>query len=247
MRSMKRTLLTSALAAGIALAHGSASAQFNQFYFLGDSLTDAGVYGARFTVNPGLVWAQDLGNRHGIAVPPSLQGGVDSAQGGARVTQPSPLIPTGAPQRSLSVQIDELLHATPSLNPNALYTVWIGGNDIFVNVAAAGAGQITPAQLQANIAAAATDTLAQIARLRDAGAKYIMVFNLPDIGQTPLGRSQPTAPFSALSGLFNSTLQAGITSLKVDIIPMNMFGLFNEVTANPASFGLTNVTSPACT
>ena len=30
------------------------------------ALTDAGVYGARFTVNPGLVWAQDLGSRHGI-------------------------------------------------------------------------------------------------------------------------------------------------------------------------------------
>ena len=63
MGSMKRTLVTSALAAGIALANGSASAQFNQFYFFGDSLTDAGVYGARFTVNPGLVWAQDLGAR----------------------------------------------------------------------------------------------------------------------------------------------------------------------------------------
>src|SRR6202171_2788705 len=241
MRSMKRTLLTSALAAGIALA------QFNQFYFLGDSLTDAGVYGARFTVNPGLVWAQDLGNRYGIAVTPSLQGGVDYAQGGARLTQPSPLIPPGAPQRSLSVQIDELLHATPTLNPNAVYAVWIGANDIFVNVSAAGAGLISAGQLQANITTAATDTLAQIARLRDAGAKRIMVFNLPDIGQTPLGKSTPTAPFSALSGLFNSTLQAGLTSLNVDIIPMNMFGLFNEVIANPASFGLTNVTTPACT
>ena len=44
MRSMKRTLLTSALAAGISLVHGPALAQFNQFFFFGDSLTDAGVY-----------------------------------------------------------------------------------------------------------------------------------------------------------------------------------------------------------
>jgi outer membrane lipase/esterase len=244
---MKRTLLTSALAAGIALGHGSASAQFNQFYFFGDSLTDAGVYGARFTVNPGLVWAQDLGNRYGITVKPSTQGGVDFAQGGARVTQPSPLIPTGAPQRSVSVQIDQLLQATPTLNPNAVYAVWIGANDIFVNLSAAGAGLLTAAQVQANITTAATDTLAQIARLRDAGARRVMVFNLPDIGQTPLGKSAPGVPFSALSGLFNSTLQAGLSSLNVDIIPINVFGLFNEVIANPASFGLTNVTSPACT
>jgi len=247
MVSLKRTLLASMIAAGLVMAPGSASAQFNQFYFLGDSLTDAGIYGARFTVNPGLVWAQDLGNRYGISVTPSTQGGVDFAQGGARVTQPSPLIPAGAPQRSLKVQIDELLHVTPTLNPDAVYAVWIGANDILVNVSAAGAGLLTAAQVQANITTAAADTLAQIARLRDAGAKRIMVFSLPDIGQTPLGKSTPSAPFSALSGLFNSTLQAGLASLNVDIIPINIQGLFNEIIANPASFGLTNVAMPACT
>jgi len=247
MGSMKRTLLTAALATGIALAHGSASAQFNQFFFFGDSLTDAGVYGARFTVNPGLVWAQDLGNRYGLTVTPSTQGGVDYAQGGARVTQLSPLILPGAPQRSLSVQIDELLHATPALNPNAVYTVWIGANDILVNVQAAAAGVLDPRLVQPNIVTAANDTLTQIARLRDAGAKRVMVFNLPDIGKTPLGLSSPTAPFSALTGLFNSTLEAGLTALKVDIIPINVFGLFNEIIANPAPFGLTNVTTQACT
>ena len=247
MRRMKKTVLASALAAGLGLAQGEAAAQFNGFFFFGDSLTDAGFYGARFTVNPGLVWAQDLGAHFGVTVTPVTQGGIDFAQGGERVTLPSPLTAPGAPQRPLSTQIDELLHATPTLNPNALYTVWIGANDIFVNVGAAAAGQITPAQVQANIVTAATQTLQQIARLRDAGARTIMVFNLPDIGQTPLGRSQPAAPFSALSSLFNSTLQAGLASLNVDIIPMNMNGLFAEVIANPAAFGLTNVTTPACT
>jgi outer membrane lipase/esterase len=172
---------------------------------------------------------------------------VDYAQGGARVTQLSPLIPAGAPQRSLSVQIDELLHTTPMLSPNAVYSVWIGANDILVNVQAAAAGLISPPQVQANVITAATDTLAQIARLRDAGAKRVMVFNLPDIGKTPLGLSTPTAPFSALSGLFNSTLQAGLTSLNVDIVPINVFGLFNEITANPALYGFVNATTPACT
>jgi outer membrane lipase/esterase len=247
MPTMKAALFAGVLATGLCSLSQESAAQFNQFYFLGDSLTDAGQYGARFTVNPGLVWAQDLGARNGVTVTPSLQGGVDYAQGGARVTQPSPLIPTGAPQRAMSVQIDELLKATPNLNPNALYTVWIGANDVLVNTQAAGAGLITPAQLQANVVTAATDTLQQIARLRDAGARTIMVFNLPDIGKTPLGLANPTAPFSALSGLFNSTLQAGLGSLKVNIIPMNVFGLLNEVIANPAGFGLTNVSTPACT
>jgi outer membrane lipase/esterase len=247
MRKIRKTLLASALAAGLGLAHGEAAAQFNGFFFFGDSLTDAGFFGARFTVNPGLVWAQDFGARYGVAVTPVTQGGTDFAEGGQRVTQPSPLTPDGAPQRPVSTQIDELLRANPKLNPNALYTVWIGANDIFVNLAAAGAGQITPAQLQANVATAATDTLAQIARLRDAGAKTIMVFNLPDIGQTPEGRATAGAALSALSSLFNSTLQAGLGSLHVDIVPVNINGLFAELLADPSAFAITNVTTPACT
>jgi outer membrane lipase/esterase len=244
---MNKGMLASALALAFAAMHGQAQAQFSGFYFFGDSLTDAGTYGARFTVNPGLVWAQDLGAKNGITVTPWNQGGIDAAQGGARVTLPSADTPPGAPQRPLSVQIDQLLQATPKLDPNTLYTVWIGANDIFANVAAAGAGQITPGQVQTNIATAAVQTLQQIARLRDAGARTIMVFNLPDIGKTPAGLANPNVPFSALTGLFNSTLQAGLASLNVDIIPMNVFGLLNEVIANPATFGFTNVTTPACT
>jgi len=248
MRGMKKkSLLAVTLAAGLGLVQGEAAAQFNSFFFFGDSLTDAGFYGSRFTVNPGQVWAQDLGQRFGVTVAPVNQGGTDFAQGGQQVTMPSPLTPPGAPQRPLSTQIDELLAATPTLNPHALYAVWIGANDIFVNVEEAAAGQITPAQVQANVATAAAQTLQQIARLRDAGAKTIMVFNLPDISLTPDGRAAPTAPFSALSSLFNSTLQAGLSSLNVNIIPMNMYGLFNEVIANPTAYGFTNVTTPACT
>lgn len=248
MRGMKKKgLLAATLAAGLGLVQGEAAAQFNSFFFFGDSLTDAGFYGSRFTVNPGQVWAQDLGARFGVTVTPINMGGDDYAQGGERVTLPSPLTPPGAPQRPVSTQIDELLQMTPTLNPHALYAVWIGANDIFVNLGEAAAGQITPAQVQANVATAAAQTLQQIARLRDAGARTIMVFNLPDIGKTPAGLSEPTAPFSSLTTLFNSTLEAGLSSLNVNIIPVNVYGLLNEVIANPAAYGFINVTTPACT
>ena len=247
MRTMKKTLIASTLAVTLGVGCGEASAQFKSFYFLGDSLTDAGTYGARFTVNPGLVWAQDVGAKYGVTVTPWNAGGVDAAQGGARVTQPSPFTPPGAPQRPLSVQIDQLLAATPKLDPNTLYSVWVGGDDLFANVAAAQAGQITAAQVQANMTTAAVETLQQIARLRDAGAKTIVVFNLPDVGKTPAGLATDPAGLSALSSLFNSTLQAGLGSLNVNIVPVNVFGLLNEFLANPTAFGLTNVTAPACT
>ena len=249
MRRMRKSLLVAALAAGLGLAQGEAAAQFNGFFFFGDSLTDAGFYGARFTVNPGQVWAQDLGQRFGVTVTPVTVGGDDFAQGGQRVTLPSPETPPGLPQRPVSTQIDELLAATPTLNPHALYSVWIGGNDILINAEEVGLMQLTPAQAQTNIVTAAQQTLQQIARLRDAGAKTIMVFNLPDIGITPGGRSVPqlTPLFTALSNQFDSTLEAGLGSLHVDIIPMNIYGLFNEIVANPAIYGFTNVTTPACT
>src|SRR5215471_14127848 len=115
---LKRAVLASALALVLGTVSTPSAAQFSNFYFLGDSLTDAGTYGARFTVNPGLVWAQDLGAKNGITVTPWNQGGNDAAQGGQNVATPSPFTPSGAPQRPLTVQIDQLLQATPKLDPN---------------------------------------------------------------------------------------------------------------------------------
>ncbi len=88
----------------------------------------------------------------------------------------------------------------------------------------------------------------QVAALDAAGARYIMVFNLPDIGKTPDGvASGQSATISALSSLFNSTLSAGLDSLHIDVIRLNVFALLNEAIANPAAFGFTNVTARACT
>ena len=45
----------------------------------------------------------------------------------------------------VETQIDELLKVTPQLNPNAVYTVWIGANDLLQNLQAASMGLITSA------------------------------------------------------------------------------------------------------
>ena len=52
MRSFRPSLVAGAIA--LALCTGTASAQFSGTYIFGDSLSDAGQYGARFTTNPGL-------------------------------------------------------------------------------------------------------------------------------------------------------------------------------------------------
>jgi outer membrane lipase/esterase len=246
MRKFRPSLAAAAVA--LAVASGSASAQFSNFYFFGDSSTDAGAFGSRFTVNPGLVWAQVLGQRYGDTVTTSVTGGTDYAQGGARVTQlpgypPAP--PTGT-ATTLATQIDLQLGKTPSLDGNALYGVSIGYNDLFTAVAQAAVGQITPAQAQANVAQAAVQAAQQVARLQAAGARYVVVLNLYDTGKSPGG-----LPFGAvltpLTNLFNSTLSAALAQSGLQLIFVDTNKLFNEIISNPAAFGFTNVTQAACT
>lgn len=250
MRTFKKNLLATAAALGLA-ASGTVAAQFDNFYFVGDSLTDAGIYGgARFTVNPGLVWAQDLGNIHGLTITPSNQGGTDYAQGGARVALPSASIIAGFAQRPATVQIDELLKATPVLNPNALYSVWVGNNDVLQNFGAVAAGQISSTEAAGNVGLAATQTVAQLARLRAAGAQYILVANLPDIGKTPFAVANgpaAVAGISQLSSLYNSTLNAALNQLGFQVIRVNTTAMLNEILAAPSAYGFTNSTGVACT
>jgi outer membrane lipase/esterase len=83
--------------------------------------------------------------------------------------------------------------------------------------------------------------------LQAAGARNIVVFNLPDIGRTPAGTAsgQP-AQISAITGFFNTTLFGGLDTLGAPTMRVNAFALFNEILANPGAYGFVNVTTPAC-
>ncbi|MEO5766365.1 MAG: autotransporter domain-containing protein [Casimicrobiaceae bacterium] len=243
MRKFRPTLVAVALA----LASGSAAAQFSGAYVFGDSLSDAGQYGARFTTNPGLTFPMYVTQQYGISVTPSFTGGTDYAQGGARVNAPSPLIPPNAPNISIAQQVSTFLAKGP-LDPNALYQLQGGPNDILVLASQAANGQITPAQLQAGVAQAAVDLVAQAARLQAAGARYLVVYNIPDVGLSPsAGAENARATFTSLASLFNSTLNAGLSTAGLQVVQVNAFKLLQEVVANPAAYGFSNVTDVACT
>jgi outer membrane lipase/esterase len=177
------------IAAALALS-ACASAQafeFTNVYILGDSLSDAGQYGARFTTNPGLTASEYLAQRYGFTVKPSTQGGTDYAYGGARVTTQGTYNPQATP---VAGQVTALISAAGGhLDPNALYFIQGGPNDIFFHAALAGAGAESSTAAQTAVGQAATDFLTQLARLHAAGAQYIMVENLPDIGRTPAERT----------------------------------------------------------
>src|SRR4029079_3689295 len=144
MRKFRPTLVAGALALAIS---ATASAQFTNTYVFGDSLSDAGVFGARFTTNPGLVTPMYVGQNWGITTTPFTQNGNDYAIGGARVNTPQGNLPPGVPDLSVAAQVDALLAKGP-LDPRALYQIQGGANDILQNVNLFLAGKITQTQLQ---------------------------------------------------------------------------------------------------
>ncbi len=235
----------------------------------------------RFTTNPGFTAVEDIGNFFGLATNPSLRGGTDFAFGGAGVNTDSPGTPSSIPTETQ--QITSYLAANPQLSGSELYTVFGGANDIFYHGTAVAAGEFaaahsaglspaaasafataiaqaegvaapeSAAQALSAIQSAAAQEVTLIGNLQKAGARYIIVFNLPNTSLTPSAVSAEQlvpgtiAEQSTLSTTFNSVLNAGLANAKVGIIPVNTFALFNEVLANPTAYGFVNTTVPACT
>jgi outer membrane lipase/esterase len=253
-------LVTAALGA---IAAPAQAAQFTGVYIFGDSLSDAGYFRpaliglgvpanvastlGRFTTNPGPVWSEIVSQRYGVAPRPSNDNaGNIFAQGGARVAVDSASTPTGAAQRPVSTQITEFLSRSGGADGGALYGVWAGANDIFQTLPAIAGGTVDPAVF---IPTLATANITQISRLRAAGARYILVFNLPDLGTTPqfaAAGPQTAGAATALAANFNTALFTGLRSAGVTVIPVDTFSLLNDVRANAAAFGFTNVTGVAC-
>jgi outer membrane lipase/esterase len=268
MKSKKRVLpaLVFSLFATFA-APTTEAAQFSGVYVFGDSLSDAGYYRGfltslglpapvvsqlgRFTTNPGPVWSEIVTQYYGFTPAPSnVSGGNIFAQGGARVSSSSTSTPPGGAQRPVSTQINEYLAQTGgTADPDALYAVWAGGNDFLQNRQALAAGTITSAELQANVLGAAGAEIQQIARLRAAGARHIMVFGLPDIGAAPFaqaGGPASAAGATAISAGYNTTLFTGLAAAGIRVIPIDTFALITDVRQNAAAFGFTNTTGVAC-
>ena len=251
-----RNLLTAAvLAATAALAApASASGPYSQTVFFGDSLTDSGFFRpllplsvrpvtGQFTTNPGFVWSQWLADYYGTRADPNGNGqvGTNYAAGGARVGVNS----TGAlgPIPSLSTQVTNYLSANGGrADSRALFTVWGGANDLFA-ITNAGADPTT------TIASAVTSQIGIVATLQNAGARYILVPTIPDLGVTPAFRALgPTAQAqgTALTVNYNTALFGGLTSNNLRVIPIDTFTLIREIVANPAEYGFANITGTAC-
>jgi outer membrane lipase/esterase len=252
IRSLLAVALITATAALAAPAF--AAGPYSQTVFFGDSLTDGGFFRpllpasvrpvtGQFTTNPGLVWSQYLADFYGTGATPNGNGqtGTNYAAGGARVGINS----TGAlgPIPSLATQVTNYLAANGGrADSRALFTVWGGANDLFA-ITNAGAPAAT------TIASAVTSEIGIVTQLHNAGAKYILVATVPDLGLTPAFRALgPTAQAqgTALTTTYNSSLFSGLASSGLRVIPLDTFSLIREIVASPAAYGFGNITGTAC-
>ena len=264
MTRFARHPLCLTVAAALALAASPVIAQsaqtFDETVFFGDSLTDAGFFRpllpasaqpvtGQFTTNPGFVWAQYLADYYGTnastawlatGATPRADTGTNYAVGGARNGTDSVGALGYTP--SLNSQVNAYLARTGGkANPNALYTVWGGANDLFAITAGA--------PVLATLTSAVAAQVGIVGRLQNAGAQYILVPTIPDLGITPGFRAQGAAAAAqgtALSTNYNNALFSTLAAQNLRVIPLNTFTLLREVVANPGAYNLRNVTGTAC-
>ena len=261
---IKQTLFVPLAGCLLAMACAQANAApnpYSNFVVFGDSLSDAGTFSdpdgpagsvKRFTNRTGpnyqdgsgefysLNATQLLGGRLGFT--PNQTASADSA---VRAGQG---LPDGNNWAVGGYRTDQILDSITSTSttdertragylpsngfradPNALYYLTGGGNDFLQ-------GRVTSLP-QAN---AAADRLVDSVRtLQGAGARYIMVWLLPDIGLTPAINGSPLQGFtSQLSAQFNTELVSQLQTVNANVIPLNIPVLLKEAFANPAQFGL---------
>jgi outer membrane lipase/esterase len=192
-------------------------------------------------------------------------------QGGARVSNPDGI---GHAQGALTVpmttQIANHLSRVGKFKDSDLIFVYGGNNDVFAQLDAfvtaatqiqadALAGKITAEQANQQLFAAQQAALggmktaalelanAVVTQVLANGGKYVAVMLLSDITDTPFGQSLPTDVQQVLSQLsqnFNVWLKDGLTGQPVQLV--DMWAIFKSAYADPAKYGITNNTVPAC-
>jgi outer membrane lipase/esterase len=266
---MKRSVLIAVFALVFLLPLSAARAGYSALFVFGDSLSDSGNNAAvlqQVTPVPipgnsfvptfpyasghytnAQVWAQLLASSLGLSANPSLLGGTDYAFGGAS-TGPLDTIPP-----SLEAQTALFLSQHGPLIPgNALYVVEGGGENARNALDEIGSScGINPVCTNGIIKATVTEFLGDIqtidSELEAAGAKNIVVWNVPNIGATPAVLAS-----GALASMLGATIATAMNNALLatiatdpDVTLFDDFALLNEVIEDPGAFDLSNVTD-AC-
>ena len=253
---MRKTLWILMIVVSISLTSGAmraAAATYDAIYVFGDSYCDVGnifiatggaepaapYYNGRFSNGP--IWIEHVAGGMGLPMAPALAGGTDYAFGGAFATAPQS-IPGGGTIPSVPEQVGLYLsqHGGKA-DPNALYVIEGGGNDILD----ATGGSPDALGLQIATALAESELL-----LRRAGAKHFVIPNLFNVGLIPAGQANATfdlAAVTAANKYLNEFLALEDLLEGIQILRLDVFSLVQSLETDPTHYGFTNVTTPCLT
>lgn len=255
MKKVSAALLAATVLAAIGAAVTAKAATVSGLYVFGDSLVDAGntqtlvlsvggsdptpasvgYFNGHFT--NGYDYTDLLSIRlTGAPTVAALQGGANFAFGGARTRDNGDFLP------DLVAQVDSyLLPAGGVADPNGLYVITVGGNDLFdVGNGVLGVNDV-PTQVIGTL-------VSQVSRLRAAGAQQFLVTNLPDVTGAPISGG-PNPALQLAIGQLNDALAASLAGLGLgdDLHLLDLFGFSGDVASRPEFYGLpANILSAAC-
>jgi phospholipase/lecithinase/hemolysin len=230
---------------GVYVFGGSLSDVNNSFNASGGVIPAPPFY-ERGRITNGKVWVEYLSDELGLNPTPVTEvnplnpprEGVNYAFGG--VTTGNDSIFPGLP--GLQTQVATFVGSLQgqSADPNALYILdtSTAANDYL------GGFEKTPIVPILNIL-----TAAQV--LADSGARNILVVNMPNIDQTPIGRQTNPQLLGLVSRMHNRALSRGLKKLErnnpeVNFISFDLRDLLQRISSDPKAFGLKNVTD-GCT
>jgi outer membrane lipase/esterase len=261
--SLEKALVGRSILAGVALlslTQASTAQSFNQFIGFGDSTIDSGYFlthtitgsstkqnlynisaasgGGIPTTPGGPMNSQILAGYFGLtAIAYGMPGGTNYAASGAE-NNSNGLTAFAPPTVS---QINTYLASTGgTANPNALYLISSGGNDLAFANQQVNANVWTTAQAKAFVIQAAQDLVTGVTTLYNAGARYIIVSD-QYAALTGPGTVLPapnTRPY-----FYVQTLWQGLTAAGVPFIPADFRSVQQAVYDNPALFGFTSISN----
>lgn len=250
---MRRTVLVAACASVALLAAcGSSTTESAispaRFVAFGDANSDVGQNGSRYTVNDGSVnnWTLQVAANYGKPLAAVSAGGTSYSVGNARIQgKPDAAGKAGTP--TVTEQIDAFL-ANGKFAANDVTLLTGGISDVITGMAAVNAGTQTEAAMVAASRKAGEDMAAQVRRLVNAGAKYVLVTGTYDLGKTPwaktIGRE---ALLSNASSRFNEGLLVNIVDLGANVLYVDLAYYVNLYAGTPGNYGFNNATTAVCT
>ncbi len=227
-----------AIAAALAFPSLASAASFSTYYVFGDSLVDAGnvriatggatpsaalgYFRGRFTNGYDYTDLLSIAT-FGTPTVASLAGGNNFAWGGARVVaNTSDTIP------DLGLQLGAYAARAMGVgDPNALYVLNFGGNDVFA-LGTGDTGGLTAEQYSAQVVTQYTDS---VRYLNSLGAKNILITGIPNAA-VPIAVALDARLQVALDAL-TPQLSQGTNFYRYSFI-----NFFNTVATNPGSLGL---------